>query len=264
MGAGQGGTRPVGAWTSWHVRETSRCYVKMACDNIGFARSHIACPVRCLSLMYSCSSYFFRIPKSLTARLNATSQDQEQLLSSAHPLEQVKAYFVFRRERHYLTAMDQSPLGRLPAELRKIIYYLALLNGNDEGKDKDVLMSKDNSRLRRPPSLHHCCRQLRLEARSLYYTVNTFRFTSSHCARLNPVKYHLKHRLRALGAAQRSLIRKICLDRHYDCNPGAMAEGRIKGCRSYLRRRGISISQVALSVNVRGMKRRQIGRAWGR
>lgn len=73
------------------------------------------------------------------------------------------------------------------------------------------------------------------------------------------MKDHLKPWLRALGSAQRSLIRKIYIDHYNVCSPGAVAEVQVKGCRRYLRRRGIIMHQAELSINVRGSQVRQAG-----
>lgn len=97
------------------------------------------------------------------------------------------------------------------------------------------------------------------QARGLYYADNTFWFTLTHHAQLDQINYHLKHWLRAIGVAQRSLARRIYLETYYDCQPGASAKVVIQARRRHLKRTGINIPQAQLAIDVRGRNKWQTG-----
>lgn len=64
--------------------------------------------------------------------------------------------------------MEDSPLSRLPTELRNEIYHLALIEENP------VLINSDTRRVWRAPALLQTCRQLRAEASPVFLGNNAF------------------------------------------------------------------------------------------
>lgn len=78
-------------------------------------------------------------------------------------------------------AMDDSPLGRLPPELRNNIFEMAFAQQDDIHIQTQRVLRKSKA----PPvllvgkgkhtlALTHVCRQLRVEAKTLFYSANSF------------------------------------------------------------------------------------------
>lgn len=148
--------------------------------------------------------------------------------------------------------MDQSPLSRLPAELRYQIWEYALLS------DTEVLVSDTRYKRWRSPALLRCCRELRTEASGLYYTGNTFVFKGCDigCSLVvsfgrelgctEHVEIPLASWLLLLDASSRALVRSIHLaDFLYQPDRAKM---RIEKCKENLESQGLSVHGAALWV----------------
>lgn len=134
--------------------------------------------------------------------------------------------------------MDNSPLSRLPAELRNTIYTLVLVTG----KETVLCETNDNESFHwQPPALLHACSQLRLEASPIYYAANIF--TVNCKLRENFEELHertdaaLAAWLRdALDAQARSLVREVrLLDDVYE---DYQVAPRIRRCEEILEAEG--------------------------
>ncbi|KAK5735664.1 hypothetical protein LTR17_008015 [Elasticomyces elasticus] len=66
--------------------------------------------------------------------------------------------------------MDESPLQKIPAELRNRISEMAM----QEPKGVEITVARGRSTCRSPPSLPSVCRQLRKETYKMYFAVNEF------------------------------------------------------------------------------------------
>lgn len=126
--------------------------------------------------------------------------------------------------------MDKSPLSRLPAELRNFIYGLAL------SYEEPIAINKSECRLWAPPALLHCCREIRREARGLYYSSNIFRVDWRYeCSRYGSDE-SLADWLEVLDPSCRSTVRRIYLDDEYI--PRDEVPDRLLRCRECLEGRG--------------------------
>lgn len=139
--------------------------------------------------------------------------------------------------------MDNSPLSRLPAELRNYIYELVL----KEYRVKVYLkVCHMETRIWQPPALLRCSQQIRAEASPIYYTGNTFVITNQYRCSGTRAEDTLASWLRALNAPSRSLIRKIHLDdalyHKEDVSP------RIAECKRRLEKAGLEIANAQIFV----------------
>lgn len=100
--------------------------------------------------------------------------------------------------------MDNSPLLRLPPELRNHIYDLVFAEGGTINIDAPHYPQEIQV-----PTLLHTCRQLRAEASSVYYSTHIFVARVSRRHGLSPA---LKDWLRKIGVEGRALIRAIHLE----------------------------------------------------
>lgn len=98
--------------------------------------------------------------------------------------------------------MDDSPLARLPAELRNTIYELVLSSG-----DRTIIHGI-RGRVWKPPALLHTSRQIRNEASGIYISATTFSVSSDH---FSYIEWKLASWLSVLDPESRSCIRKIDL-----------------------------------------------------
>lgn len=140
--------------------------------------------------------------------------------------------------------MDDSPLARLPAELRNRIYELVLLYNDG------VRMSMNYRREWQPPALLHASRQVRAESSSIYYAHNTFQFLAWASPRPNKGMYDevLVSWLRTLDAPSRASIRTINLhDGFYHEHD---VDRRIQMCRKRLEKAGVRIKEAEIVVNL--------------
>lgn len=98
--------------------------------------------------------------------------------------------------------MDNSPLMRLPPELRNRIYDLVVI------ESQPITISIRKRRFgtpMRPPALLHNCRQLRAEASPVYYSSNIFIAEEGQRSTLGP----LETWLRMIGEEARGLVHRI-------------------------------------------------------
>lgn len=150
--------------------------------------------------------------------------------------------------------MDDSPLARLPQELRNYVYELAVTS------DKPIRVSTEILPRWQAPGLLQCCHQSRNEASGIYFGGNTFSVNAN--AVLNTrerMHYLLETWLLALGPTTRSLVRHIRLDDEH-CTHQDEVHGRIAFFKLCMDRRGVLPAQAEISVELRfGWRVNEVG-----
>lgn len=151
--------------------------------------------------------------------------------------------------------MENSPLSRLPAELRNNIWERVLLSCIE------ILVSDKSYKQWRPPALLRSCRELRREASGLYYAGNTFplkcrdifcvlnKFLGSERGSVGCAKHVdmlLLSWLSVLSASSRAHLRSVHLK---DCrNTVKEGETRLAQRWEYLESLGLGLNEAALWV----------------
>lgn len=123
--------------------------------------------------------------------------------------------------RHHLAtnpAMDESPLNKLPGELRNQIYELALYHGRINIDTTPYLHHPADSHFpgavtfqaRHALALRSVCKQLEKETTQIFYAINTFVFVAPLCQYSKvgmPVKSFRHH----IGAQKASYLRPMVI-----------------------------------------------------
>lgn len=126
--------------------------------------------------------------------------------------------------------MDDSPLPRLPAELRNRIYELVLVEGTVE-------VFRHIRKIWKSPALLHTSRQIRAEASSIYFGGNSFLITGF----LHHDRY-LSSWLRVLPAPSRAAIQRVYSeDRVRHADEVAL---RIEALRRLVQAEGVGLERV--------------------
>lgn len=139
--------------------------------------------------------------------------------------------------------MDESPLSRLPPELRNTIYEYALSNA------EPIVINQLECRLWRPPALLRCCSKLQNEASGLYYGSNIFRVDWRFECGKHDSDETLAEWLEVLSSSPRALVRKVYLDDDEYMVQNQVRE-RLQRCRKYLGGREITSGSIELFVEV--------------
>lgn len=137
--------------------------------------------------------------------------------------------------------MDNSPLARLPAELRNDIYELSLTSGTGI-----VVVWRSEVRQWHPPPLLLTCRQIRREASSTYYAGSIFLFTCHEAPWTGKINGALVNWLRALPSPALSCIRRVRLGdfHHY---PDEIAQ-EIKMYKELLKQEAVEMPSAEIFV----------------
>lgn len=154
------------------------------------------------------------------------------------------------------TRMDDSPLGRLPAELSNRVYALVMLSPGPY----DINLAK-----RIEPPLTQVCKEVRNKYRPMFYAMNTFKASvlytngSSNSPRV-------AEWLSKIDPSHGSAIKKIRIDLLFDGGPPSRAERFKLGL--LLTRKGLKSSQVQWRFRYFGSgsysKHQQEQNAWER
>lgn len=146
--------------------------------------------------------------------------------------------------------MDDSPLLRLPPELRNWIYELVVV-------EKDAIRIENTSVRALPPGLTHTCRQLRVEASPIHYGQNIFvihpwmGFRMAYLPGEEDTDFFqrfLKAWLVSIGSDNRLLLHRVYLDD--DFYELSEVDERITRCTAALRREGIAIDSAVIFVEL--------------
>lgn len=137
--------------------------------------------------------------------------------------------------------MDDSPLSRLPAELRNRIYELALL------QDDSITISLNGKRRWRPPAHLSTCNQIRAEASSIYYAGNTFTVLGIYTTLLPESDNLLGAWPRLLSPSSLRHVRRVHMDDF--TYPDFGVKARIERCKKYLEWAGVGSERIKIFVS---------------
>jgi hypothetical protein len=107
-------------------------------------------------------------------------------------------------EADNLSTQPVSPFLSLPAEIRNIIYDLAL-----QGSTLEVFPDLQSQNRPQALSLIHTCRQIRLEALKIFYMSNTFDFAY--------MVTHIPRFIRTVSSEACKVVRSIRINHHDAC-----------------------------------------------
>lgn len=141
--------------------------------------------------------------------------------------------------------MENSPLAKLPQELRNRIYENVLVS--DSPIRIASISPSELPSVWKPPGLLQTCRQVAAEATAIFYGRNTFWERNSSSSLGSDLL--LRKWLRKLPAEKRSFIRRLCLDvRSY--RPRSVME-RAQSCRYELWTDGLELDKAEVFVGRR-------------
>ena len=182
-----------------------------------------------------------------------------QTLSRAHQI--VKIFAPCQRVRTTQThtntpAMEDSPLGKLPAELRNRIYTFVFQRPSPikillRPPRKRSLTTDDETKEDKPTSLLLTCRQVNVECSQLFYAVNTFEidnYDPNSLAKF-PIKFFTQ-----IGVGNCSAVQmvRVCHGTNVSADTsGETARSYLIGGLTKLRRSMLFFSLPALVVHFR-------------
>lgn len=137
--------------------------------------------------------------------------------------------------------MENSPLSRLPPELRNYIYELTLIERNDIKINKPRTCHNP-SRVWKPPPLLQTCGQLRTEALPVYYSNNKFVVVENFWS--EPVT--LEAWLGTIGAEARRCVRSIRPFLLHTFATLELAKGQSRWCKGHLRTEDVAVPNAKL------------------
>lgn len=148
--------------------------------------------------------------------------------------------------------MDNSPLEKLPPELRVMIYEFALLKACPieilwyKQYEKDLTIRKWTA-----PSILQVCRQIRIEAGPVYFGANTFNCDTADCEKgraYSPHNMAIAEWLEVIDETQRNMLRVIRVD-DLTYAPEEV-KGRVQNFKEEMNRFGLNVDQAEVFVEL--------------
>jgi len=154
-------------------------------------------------------------------------------------------------------------LSRLPAELRNVIYELAVVELEPIILTSYNPHSEVSTRMWKAPGLLQTCAQIRAEASSVYYEMNTFNCGPQR--EFGEINEELCDWSVHIDSKQRRLVRTVQLDDSW--YPADKIDEEVAFCKRQLEKRDTALPNVRILLEVRANAavvwyEADAGRAW--